>query len=141
MFLATAIESSNKHEKINKLKKYFESIDTDHSGEISSQEFHHAFKDQEEFEDGEIESIIELIDVNKNGQIDYTEFLAGCLDYKNYRQDEILRLMFNEIDFDGSKSIEKEELKKWLSKFNYSVSDDYLDEKFAIYTANNVNMT
>lgn len=60
----------------------------------------------------DVNKIIETIDVKKTGKINYTSFLAGCLNYKNYRQDEILRLLFNEIDVDGSKSIDKLELKQ-----------------------------
>jgi len=80
----------------------------------------------------EVLTIIQNIDVNKNDQINYTEFLAGCMSFKNYRQDEILRILFQEVDVDGSKTIQKDELKAWLARYDWNVTDEYLDEKFGL---------
>jgi len=38
------------------------------------------------------------LDTNKNGYIDYTEFLAGCMKSKIYLKDEHLRRAFEYFD-------------------------------------------
>lgn len=38
------------------------------------------------------------LDINKNGFIDYTEFLAGCMKSKIYLKDENLRRAFEYFD-------------------------------------------
>lgn len=42
--------------------------------------------------------IINSLDLNRNGEIDYTEFLAGCMKSKVYLRDEYLKLAFSYFD-------------------------------------------
>jgi len=51
------------------LKRCFEAIDTDHSGEISSEEFQKAFQTMGSISVDEVETIVKSIDVNGNGMV------------------------------------------------------------------------
>ena len=55
------------------------------------------------------------LDINKNGYIDYTEFLAGCMKSKIYLKDEHLRRAFEYFDKDKSGTISVDELQSVLS--------------------------
>ena len=58
-----------------------------------------------------MEKAMNVIDSNQNGYIDYTEFIAACLQSYNYLQENHLKNAFMYFDKDGSGSISKDELK------------------------------
>ena len=72
--------------------------------------------------DDEADDLVQNIDLNDNGSIDYTEFIAGCMRSKIYLKEDHLRAAFEYFDKvksflnlqDKSGSITTEELKKTL---------------------------
>ena len=58
----------------------------------------------------DIKELFDLIDVDQNGKIDYTEFLASTIQKKNYLRNERLLEAFSVFDKDNSGQITKEEL-------------------------------
>jgi calcium-dependent protein kinase len=52
-----------------------------------------------------------IMDSNKNGYIDYTEFIAACLQSYNYLKENHLKTAFSYFDKDGSGSISLDELR------------------------------
>lgn len=68
-----------------------------------------------QYSDKEVSEILGSLDTNKNGYIDYTEFLAGCMKSKIYLNDDYLKRAFEFFDQDGSGTITLEELRKILS--------------------------
>ena len=55
-------------------------MDVDHSGLISIDELKTAYKQlHPDFEDGQLELIIRRIDYDRNGEINYSEFLSGTI--------------------------------------------------------------
>ena len=72
--------------------------------------------------DDEADDLVQNIDLNDNGSIDYTEFIAGCMRSKIYLKEDNLRAAFEYFDKvksflnlqDKSGSITTEELKKTL---------------------------
>ena len=58
----------------------------------------------------DIESAMSVMDSNQNGYIDYTEFIAACLQSYNYLKESHLKSAFSYFDKDGSGSISAEEL-------------------------------
>jgi Ca2+-binding EF-hand superfamily protein len=68
-------------EDLKKSKDTFRAIDRDHSGLISSHELRSAFKQvsEEALNDEQIEEIIKKLDYDKNGEINYSEFLSGTI--------------------------------------------------------------
>ena len=62
----------------------------------------------------DIEKAMNVMDSNGNGFIDYTEFIAACLQSYNYLQESHLKTAFSYFDKDGSGAISREELKMCL---------------------------
>ncbi len=46
----------------------------------------------------EVEEIMAHIDLNNNGFLDYTEFLAGCMKSKIYLNEEVIKNSFRYFD-------------------------------------------
>jgi calcium-dependent protein kinase len=60
------------------------------------------------------ETAMRVMDSNNNGYIDYTEFIAACLQSYNYLKESHLKTAFGYFDKDGSGTISREELKQCL---------------------------
>jgi len=58
----------------------------------------------------DLQQILEEVDSNGSGMIDYTEFLAATLDRKMYLQEDICWAAFRVFDRDGNGRISKEEI-------------------------------
>ncbi len=79
----------------------------------------------------EVERVMELIDIDKNGYIEYSEWMAAMVDKKNLLDENRLRAAFNAIDVDGSEMIELDEIKRILivgEDVAESVWEDILNE-------------
>lgn len=50
---------------------------------------------------------MESIDTDKNGQINYTEFLASCMDTGKLFTENHIRAMFKMIDVDNNGYVER----------------------------------
>lgn len=55
----------------------------------------------------ELKALMDSIDVDKNGRINYTEFLASSLEKEELFKPENLSKMFKLLDKDGNGTIEK----------------------------------
>mmetsp|Transcript_26497 Transcript_26497/g.25631 ORF Transcript_26497/g.25631 Transcript_26497/m.25631 type:complete len:112 (+) Transcript_26497:1106-1441(+) len=64
--------------------------------------------------------------MNKNGYIDYTEFLAGCMKSKIYLNESYLQNAFDFFDKDKDGLITFQELKSVLQDDTMHISDDDL---------------
>ena len=63
----------------------------------------------------EIQKIINNIDDNGNGMINYSEFLAATMDEQIYLREDYLRTAFQMFDKDGSGKIDSQEVVALLS--------------------------
>lgn len=68
------------------------------------------------------------MDSNRNGVIDYTEFIAGCLQSYNYLKENHLKSAFTFFDKDSSGTISKDELKACLQSEDFTMNEDMVDE-------------
>ncbi len=66
---------------------------------------------------------MEMIDTNQNGLIDYTEFIAACLQSYNYLKENHLKAAFQYFDKDGSGTISKDELRQVLANDECMLQD------------------
>jgi calcium-dependent protein kinase len=75
-----------------KLKKAFEIIDKDNSGEIEYEEIPKIFEDlQIEASEQELKNIFNALDFHSDGKVNYSEFLAGTISsLKMYKDDKLL---------------------------------------------------
>jgi Ca2+-binding EF-hand superfamily protein len=55
----------------------------------------------------ELATVMESIDTDKNGRINYTEFLASCMDQAKLFTEENIKSMFRMIDVDNNGYVER----------------------------------
>ena len=78
---ATYVASQMSEKDVEKLGELFRKIDANHDGFISIDELKNALSDEGNwFEMKELKQLMDSIDVDKNGKINYTEFLASSLE-------------------------------------------------------------
>ena len=73
--------------------------------------------------ESDITQAMSVIDSNQNGLIDYTEFIAACLQSYNYLKENHLRAAFSYFDKDDSGTISKEELRQCLQSDDFTLSE------------------
>ena len=62
---------------------------------------------------------MDAIDTDKNGQINYTEFIASYTDEKQLFKKENILTLFQSIDKDGNGTVDKNELREMLQSNLY----------------------
>jgi hypothetical protein len=94
------------------LRAVFQSFDADGSGTLSKKEFQRALaKLAPELSSADVLKLFNIIDIDKNQQISYTEFLVATLDPREVDMEE-LNKAFKLLDEDGNGSISRDELRK-----------------------------
>ena len=95
-------------EEIQEGKKIFFGIDKNNDGYITLKELKEAMKGKVSEE--QLQSILRAVDTDKNGAINYTEFIAATLKsdvFENYKN---VQNAFEMLDKDGNGFIEEKEL-------------------------------
>lgn len=77
-----------------------------------------------------------MIDTNQNGLIDYTEFIAACLQSYNYLKENHLRAAFSYFDKDCSGTISREELRQCLQSDDFTLNDEEINNLLSGVDAN-----
>eukprot|EP01038_Epipyxis_sp_PR26KG_P005845 gene5845-8065_t len=96
------------------MRSLFQSFDKDASGTLSREEFHQAMSTiSEDLTPPDIDRLFGLIDIDKNEQISYTEFLAATLDPRDVDLEELSKA-FKLLDENDDGVITREELYKVL---------------------------
>jgi Ca2+-binding EF-hand superfamily protein len=101
-------------EVLKRNKATFQAIDVDHSGWISIDELKSAFKTihtSGSFTDESVENIMRNVDLDHNGEINYSEFLSVTLDKKQLKEENI-RALFKVLDINNQDYLTKESLHK-----------------------------
>jgi calcium-dependent protein kinase len=94
------------------LRAVFQSFDTDASGCISRKEFHTAMtKLAPDLTEEDVNKLFDIIDIDKNQQLSFSEFLIATLDPREVDIEE-LNNAFRILDEDGNGYITKDELRK-----------------------------
>jgi calcium-dependent protein kinase len=94
------------------LRAVFQSFDADGSGTLSRKEFQRAIAQlAPELSSTDIDRLFDMIDIDKNKQISYTEFLVASLDPREVDLEE-LNKAFKLLDEDGNGYISRDELRK-----------------------------
>ena len=108
LYIASRLDEN----EINNLKKAFEAFDKVNDGQITFQELKEGLLQlkSDHINEEEIKRLFDSIDVDKNGRIDYSEFLAATLQKVNYSKQERLLEAFHKFDKDDSGFITKDEL-------------------------------
>ena len=98
------IAKISSEDDINKLKQFFNQLDVDSSGTLTLEEVEKAFKEIDiDMTEEELQQIWEGLDFHKDGQVNYSEFLAAMVSSYNFQKEEKLWSVFN-LFKEGSKS-------------------------------------
>lgn len=108
----------------------FSKMDKNGDGQLTIEELRNGLSEQKEISinPGDLESALEIIDSNKNGLIDYTEFIAACLHSQNYLKENHLKTAFAYFDKDNSGSITKDELCDCLRSDDFTMDDEAIEK-------------
>ena len=117
------IASRLQDNEINDLKDIFQAFDKDNDGQINYNEFEQGLLKlkSKQIKPEEINSYFSSIDTSKTGRIDYTEFIASCMQKKIILTEEKLYEAFSMLDTDHNGKITKEEI---MNVLKLQTSDD-----------------
>jgi len=117
---------------LKNLKDVFITLDTNGDGTITFEEMKVGLARLDLKEAGDvIRQVMEAIDCDWSGAINYTQFLAACMDKKHYNQDAVVRAAFMQLDRDGNGTVDRKELAQLL----YNSDNDALMSSSAIEEA------
>ena len=107
-FIASRLDEN----EIKNLNKIFEAFDNCKDGQISLEELKKGLLQisPNKFTDNDCKTLFNMIDSDKNGKIDYTEFLASTIQEGNYLKNERLFEAFCAFDKDEDGYITKDEI-------------------------------
>jgi calcium-dependent protein kinase len=123
----TFIASRIPEDQITNLRQAFAKFDKNGDGKLSHQEIRDGLKTSgigENFSDEETDKLIKVMDTNMNGFVDYTEFIAACMQSYTYLNESHLKNAFSYFDKDGSGTISKEELANAMGSEDFTLSED-----------------
>lgn len=91
-------------------------MDDDKSGKLDYQEFTKAMKElRMGLQEGDVERLFRLFDLNKDGEIAYAEFLRTVCGEMNDFRKQIVDQAFAKLDRDGNGVVTIDDLKDWYS--------------------------
>ena len=124
--IAFIVHNLIKRNMTKELRKCFIQFDTNGDGRLDKQELINGLKfmDKNNNLEQEVERVMNIIDVDGNGFIEYEEFLRASLDIQKILTEENIKIVFNLFDPDGTGKITPSELKKVLGHNAYEVSDE-----------------
>ena len=119
------------NEERAEMTEIFRSLDTDQNGTLSKEELKQGFLKYfgSSFEniDSEIDRIMIETDINRSGEIDYTEFISATLSRQQLLSKQRLEAAFKTFDLDQSGGIDADELKAVLGKY-HTYQDSFWQE-------------
>ncbi|KAI3730323.1 hypothetical protein L1987_61492 [Smallanthus sonchifolius] len=116
--LKVIAENLEPTEEMNGLKQMFNNMDTDGSGFITYEELKTGLsKLGSRLAESEIQQLLEAADVDKNGTIDYIEFITATMHRHKLDREENLYKAFQFFDKDNSGFITRDELKQSMTQY------------------------
>eukprot|EP00931_Biecheleriopsis_adriatica_P018158 TRINITY_DN12799_c0_g2_i1.p1 TRINITY_DN12799_c0_g2~~TRINITY_DN12799_c0_g2_i1.p1 ORF type:complete len:535 (+),score=142.81 TRINITY_DN12799_c0_g2_i1:78-1682(+) len=102
--------------QIKGLRETFEMLDINGDGLLTKEELRDGLEKTktQNMPPLDVEALMEGMDTDGSGLVDYTEFLAAALDRKCYLQEDVCWTAFSVFDQDGDGHITLEELKRIL---------------------------
>jgi calcium-dependent protein kinase len=95
--------------EMEQLRKLFLQLDADNDGYISHLELTESLQTSN-FDEQMISKILAAVDMNVNGQIDYSEFLAATMNIDSWLTEVNLQAVFNFFDANNDGFISSQEL-------------------------------
>jgi calcium-dependent protein kinase len=93
---------------VQQLTRLFQQLDVNRDGELSFEELKGGLE-KEGLKVADIKALMDRMDADHNGKVNYTEFLAGFAGEGQFSEEGIRRA-FDLLDRDGNGSVSKQEL-------------------------------
>lgn len=122
----TYLASRTSDSEIQKEMNLFSSLDKDKNGYITLKELKEGMKDCADVD--EVIEILNAIDIDRNGAINYTEFIAATLSQKLFADEFKLKEIFNAFDKDKNGFIDVDDLKEIMEKERPEVLKEVISE-------------
>lgn len=124
------IASRIPEDQIQTLRIAFSKMDKNGDGSLTFEELKQGMEEINEINltEAELLDAMNVIDSNQNGLIDYTEFIAACLQSYNYLQESHLRSAFAYFDQDNSGTISADELRMCLQSDDFTLSEEQIQQ-------------
>ena len=111
---------------IKQIKEVFQKIDEDQNGFLDEEELIKALS-MTGLQNFDASAIIKEVDVNGNGQINYTEFIAATLSQGSLLSDQKIRSVYDKIDSDKDGNLTGDELVEALTRNGIPLTQEELD--------------
>ncbi len=129
--IAFIVHNMTQTEEVKKIYNIYRMLDENGDGRITKDELIKGMKmydkDKTNVEE-EVENIFNIIDTDKNGYLEFEEFVRVLIDKKKLLTDENLKFSFDFFDKDGSGDITVEELKEFFGVNNGREIEKLVDE-------------
>ncbi|CAM9377473.1 unnamed protein product, partial [Hapterophycus canaliculatus] len=113
-------------QEIRKLRIEFQNVDVEGRGEISPMDLQNALNKSDNYTKEDVEKLFEQMDIDQDGTIGFTEFVAACLHEQHVNKDENLRLAFERLDYDGKGKLTLDNL---LEVTGANADEETIDEE------------
>ena len=126
----TLIASRIPEDQIKALRDTFSQFDKNGDGQLTSSELKIGIRKIPgcTMTDEDVDNLMSVMDSNRNGFIDYTEFIAGCLQSHNYLKENHLKSAFSYYDKDSNGNICLDELKQCLQSEELTLPDSAIEK-------------
>jgi len=118
--MAYLVHNNPQHEEVLDACRLFNLIDKNSNGKITKLELKDGINELSVWDEGESENfvneIFQKIDGDKNGYIEYEEFVRGCVNKEYFINEEIIKFSFRFLDKDNNGEITFEEIKLTFAK-------------------------
>eukprot|EP00828_Plagiopyla_frontata_P007965 TRINITY_DN13872_c0_g1_i1.p1 TRINITY_DN13872_c0_g1~~TRINITY_DN13872_c0_g1_i1.p1 ORF type:complete len:233 (-),score=43.31 TRINITY_DN13872_c0_g1_i1:103-801(-) len=115
--------------ELKHLQENFQIIDLDRSGMISLQEMTQAIKESGIANaEQEAKLVMEQLNLDQNGELNYSEFIAATLDKKQYLNSDSLWAAFKYFDIDNRNFITNKNLRDALARSGRKYANQELDQ-------------
>lgn len=113
IFLASQVISN---QELNVIRKNFQLLDKDGDGKITRSELMSEYMKVMNYDEAKIivDDVLEKLDQDQDGNIDYTEFLISCYNHQKAMSHDHLEIAFRMFDTDGSGTITVDEIRQTL---------------------------
>lgn len=107
-------------DELQQLKEQFYQIDINQDGTLSPEELKAGLSKMNLYEllppdslnsEDSFKVLMEMVDQDKDGKIDFQEFVAASIDHRALMNEENIRAVFDMLDYNGDGQISLEELK------------------------------
>mmetsp|Transcript_86770 Transcript_86770/g.165838 ORF Transcript_86770/g.165838 Transcript_86770/m.165838 type:complete len:706 (+) Transcript_86770:2-2119(+) len=100
-------EMENKAEFVATMQQVFEELDTNNSGTLSKEEFEKQIQDENimaylstlELDIDQVRTLLTLLDLDQNGEVDIEEFVSGCLRLKGEAKSLDMAILQYQVEY------------------------------------------